>query len=142
MLMWIHPFIQLVAMILGIYVLYMGIQRFKFQHLKIKAPFNWKLHVKLGKVVHAIWLFGCGLGLFMAHYEWGVTNITGGHYMVGVLMVPVIAVALVTGLMLQKPKGKRIGLASVHGVANVLLFFMALYQTVSGLDVITQLLLD
>lgn len=142
MLMWVHPIIQLIAMALGVYVLHMGIQRFKFQHLKVKAPFNWKLHVKLGKIVHAIWLFGCGLGLFMAHSEWGDINITGPHYMVGVLMVPAIAIALLTGLVLQKPKGKRLTLAAIHGIANVMLFFMALYQAVSGLEVITQMLLD
>lgn len=141
MLMWIHPFIQLTAMLLAVYVLHMGIQRFRFQHFKIKCAFNWKRHVLLGKVVHVLWLIGCGLGLFMAHFAWGTIDITGPHYIVGVLMVPVIGVALLTGLILQKPKGKRAGLALTHGIANVVLFFMALFQTVTGLEVIKLFLL-
>lgn len=141
MLLWIHPFIQTVALALSVYVLHMGIQRFRFQHLKVKSTFNWKRHVLLGKIVHGIWLLGAGLGLYMANSEWGSVNITGPHYTVGVLMVVVLAVALGTGLMLQKPKGKRAGLAMVHGGANVLLFLLALYQFLSGLEVIQLYLL-
>lgn len=141
MLMWIHPLIQTVALLLAIYVLHMGMQRFRFQHLKIKCFFNWKRHVLLGKIVHGIWLFGAALGLFMANSEWGSINITGPHYTVGVLMIPVLGVALLTGLILQKPSGKRAGLAMTHGTANVLLFFMALYQFVTGLEVIQLFLM-
>lgn len=142
MLMWIHPLIQSVAMLLGIYVLYMGIQRFRFQHLKTKCMFNWKLHVKLGKIVHGLWLSGFGLGLFMAWYEWGSVDLTGGHFRVGVIMVPVILIALVSGLILEKPKGKRAGLALIHGGCNLLLFFLACYQAWSAIEVIELFLLD
>lgn len=142
MLMWIHPAIQTVAMILAVYVLYMGIQRFRFQHMKVRCMFNWKRHVLLGKVVHALWLFGAGLGLYMAYWAWGSIDLTGGHYLVGVLMVPVIIVALITGLILEKPKGKRAGLALLHGVCNVALFLMACYQSYSSIEVIELFLLD
>ncbi len=142
MTMWIHPLIQSVAMLLGIYVLYMGIQRFRFQHMGVKCKFNWKLHVKLGKLVHGLWLFGFGLGLFMAYYEWGSIDLTGGHFLVGVIMVPVIIVALISGLILEKPKGKRAGLAMLHGACNLALFFLACYQAYSAIEVIELFLLD
>lgn len=140
-MMWIHPAIQSLAMLIAIYVLYMGIQRFRFQHLKIKCAFNWKRHVLLGKVVHGLWLLGFGLGLLMAYLEWGSIDLTGGHYLVGVLMVPVILVALATGLILEKPKGKRTGMALVHGGCNVLLFCMACYQAWTAVEVIELFLL-
>lgn len=142
MLMWIHPAIQLTAMILSVYVLYMGIQRFRFQHLKTKCAFNWKRHVFLGKVVHGLWAFGALLGLYMAQHAWGVVNLTGGHYPVGVAMLPVIGVALLTGLVLQKPKGKRAGLALLHGGCNAALFLMACFQLYTGIEAVQLFLLD
>ncbi|CCH49128.1 DUF4079 family protein [Pseudodesulfovibrio piezophilus] len=141
MLMWIHPAIQSIAMILAVYVLFMGLQRFRFQHLKVKSAFNWKRHVLLGKVVHGIWLIGCALGLFMAWYAWGSIDLTEGHFLVGVLMVPMILIALVSGLVLEKPKGKRAGLALLHGVCNLLLFCMACYQAWTAVEVIQIFLL-
>lgn len=142
MTMWIHPFIQTIAMLLGIYVLYMGIQRFRFQHLGQKCKFNWKLHVKLGKIVHGLWLFGFGLGLYMAWWAWGSIDLTGGHFLVGIIMVPVIIIALISGLILEKPKGKRAGLAMLHGICNVVLFLLACYQAYSAIEVIELFLLD
>jgi len=142
MFMWIHPLIQLTAMVLAFYVFYMGIQRFRFQHLKTKCAFNWKRHVFLGKVVHGLWAFGACLGLYMALHAWGSVNLSGGHYPVGVAMLPVIALALLTGLALQKPKGKRAGLALFHGACNTALFLMACYQLYSGIETIQLFLLD
>lgn len=142
MIMWLHPLIQSVAMVLGIYVLYLGIQRFRFQHLGIKCKFDWKRHVLLGKIVHGLWLVGAALGLYMAHWAWGSVNLTGGHFYVGVAMVPVIFIALVSGLILEKPKGKRAGLAMLHGACNVTLFLLACYQAYSAVEVIDLFLLD
>lgn len=141
-MMWLHPFIQSLAMILAAYVLYMGVQRFRFQHMKSKCIFNWKRHVLLGKVVHCLWLFGFSLGLFMAWRTWGSINLTGGHFLVGVIMVPFILISLGTGLVLEKPKGKRLGLALTHGVCNLVLFGLAGYQAWSSIEVIKLFLLD
>lgn len=142
MIMWIHPAIQAVAMLLACYVMFLGVQRFRFQHLKARCKFDWKLHVLLGKVVLGIWTAGCLLGLYMAYHAWGSVDLTGPHYLVGVTMLPFIAVGLVTGLVLQKPKGKRAGLALLHGVCNGALFLMALFQGYSGVEVIKLFLLD
>lgn len=141
-MLWIHPVIQTVSLLLATYVLYMGAMRFKFQHLGQKAFFNWKLHVKFGKIVHALWLLGLAFGLFMTLEYWGSTNFTGGHYYVGVAMGPMIFISLFTGLILQKPKGKRAGLALFHGVTNVVLYLMAVYQAWTAIEVIELFLLD
>ena len=141
-MLWIHPLIQAVCLILATYVMYMGFMRFKFQHLGQKAFFNWKRHVLLGKIVHAIWLLGLALGLFMTQFYWGSINLTEGHYYVGVAMGPMIFISLGTGLMLQKPKGKRLGLALFHGITNVVLYIMALYQAWTAIEVIELFLLD
>lgn len=140
MLLWLHPLIQDLCLILAFWVLFMGIKRFRVQHLGAKLLFPWKQHVFWGKVVHATWFFGMLLGLFMAWYAWGDINLTGLHFL-GVAMLPVMAVGFTTGLMLQKPKGKRPTLALVHGISNLLLVCMALFQAVTSIDVINLFLL-
>ena len=141
-MLWIHPLIQALCLILAIHVLHMGVNRFRFQHLKQRAAFNWKQHVLLGKVVNWTWLVGLVLGLYMAVENWGTVGLTGGHYGAAMLMGPLILVSLVTGFILQKPSGKRPGLALTHGLTNVFLFVLALYQVWSGLETVRLFLLD
>ena len=141
-MLWIHPLLQAIAMVLATWVLFMGIQRFRAQHLDVKVLFPWKRHVFWGKVVHSIWLLGFSIGLFMAWYSWGTINLTAGHFLVGTAMVPMILLSLTTGLMLQKPSGRRARLALFHGIVNLVLFAMALYQAFSGITVIWFFLLS
>ena len=132
MLMWIHPILQLAALFAALWVFRLGYNRFCFQHLHIKCPFNWKLHVKLGKIVHLLWMCGMAIGVYAAWHAWGSVELTGTHYTVGVTMIPLTVVGLLSGLALQKPKGKRGGLALLHGVVNTTLLGMAVYQVWSG----------
>lgn len=141
-MLWIHPVIQTICLALATYVMYMGIIRFRFQHMGVKGMFNWKRHVFLGKVVHGVWLFGLVLGLLMAHGYWGSINLTAGHYYVGVAMGPLVLLGLGTGLMLQTPKGKRPSLALAHGAVNIVLYAMALYQAWTAIEVIELFLLE
>ena len=140
-MLWLHPILQLVALLIAIRVLFMGINRFRFQHLKQKCAFNWKGHVKQGKIAAWLWMAGLVLGLYMAQHTWGALALTGPHYTMGMLMWPFILIGLVTGYLLQKPSGKRPGLALVHGASNVIAFVLALYQTWSGVDAVRLLLL-
>ena len=140
-MLWIHPILQLAALLLAFRVLLMGINRFRFQHLKRKCPFNWKEHVKLGKVTAWLWMAGLVLGLYMALHSWGALGLTGAHYGAGLLMWPFIVLGLVTGYLLQKPSGKRPGLALFHGAVNVVAFGLALYQTWTGVEAVRLLLL-
>lgn len=141
MLLWIHPLIQTLCLLLAVWVLHMGIRRFRAQHMGVKVMFPWKQHVFWGKIVHVTWVLGMLLGLFMAWYAWGDINLTGPHFLVGVTMIPFLAVGLITGLMLQKPKGKRTALALVHGISNLVLFALAIYQAISSIEVIVLFLL-
>ncbi|HKI80863.1 MAG TPA: DUF4079 family protein [Pseudodesulfovibrio sp.] len=140
-MLWLHPILQLAALLIAIRVLFMGINRFRFQHLKQKCPFNWKGHVKQGKIAAWLWMAGLVLGLYMAQHSWGALALTGPHYTAGMIMWPFILIGLVTGYLLQKPSGKQPGLALVHGVANVFAFVLALYQTWSGVEAVRLFLL-
>ncbi|MGE4298521.1 MAG: DUF4079 family protein [Desulfovibrionaceae bacterium] len=141
MLLWMHPIIQLSVTVLSTYVMFMGIQRFRFVHAKAKVRFDWKRHVLLGKIVLAVWFFGFCLGLGMARYDWGTVNLTEGHFMVGMIMAPLIVFGFVSGLILQTPAKGHGRLALVHGVLNTVLFLLSLYQLVTGIGVVRLFLL-
>lgn len=136
MMMWLHPVLQAIGLGLACWTFFMGIQRFRFQHLGHKVAFAWKTHVVFGKIVHAVWLFGIGAGLLAAKVQWGMINLTGTHFIVGIGLVPLIVVGLGTGLMLQKPKGKRTRLALLHGITNTFAFGFAMFQLYSGIEVV------
>ncbi|WP_338669624.1 hypothetical protein [Pseudodesulfovibrio methanolicus] len=140
-MLWIHPILQLAALLIAIRVLLMGINRFRFQHLRQKCAFDWKGHVKYGKIAAWLWMVGLVLGVYVAQQTWGTTALTGAHYDVGMLMWPFILVGLVTGYILQKPSGRRPGLALFHGTANAVAFVLALYQTWTGVEAVRLLLL-
>ncbi len=141
-MIWIHPALQFLCLMLAVHVLHMGINRFRFQHLKQKAPFNWKQHVHYGKIVAGVWLAGWLLGVQQAVLNWGTSGLTGPHYTAGMYMVPLILVGLVTGYLLQKPSGKRPGLALFHGVVNLVVFILGLYQTWTGVAAIKLFMLS
>lgn len=142
-MLYIHPVLQFLCTLLGTYVLYLGLRRFLFAHMgKKKIRFNWKRHVLLGKIVHGVWLLGFFLGLAIAWFYWGFLNLTGPHFVAGVAMVPVILGSLLTGLMLQKPKGLRPRLALTHGALNVVLFALVLFQLVTGMGVLTVIVVS
>lgn len=144
-MLWIHPILQFLCMFLATYVLWLGYKRFRFAHLgdKAAAPaFNWKRHVLLGKIAHGIWLLGYALGLTLAWREWSDVGLTGGHFVVGVAMGPVVLAAFGTGFLLQTPKGKRPKLALTHGCLNLAAYAMAVYQFVTGIGVVRLFLLQ
>ena len=46
----IHPLIQLAATLLALYVLLLGVARFRQLHMRQKTLFQWQRHVRLGTI--------------------------------------------------------------------------------------------
>ncbi|MBW2514530.1 MAG: DUF4079 domain-containing protein [Deltaproteobacteria bacterium] len=132
----LHPLMQLVATVLVLVVLQQGIQRFRFQHLKQKAAFQWKRHIYLGTWVMAIWTAGFVGGLMVVRNYWYATFITGVHGKVGVAMLPFMLVGIVSGWVMHVWKRPRKLLPWVHGVNNLVLVLLALFQLYSGWQVL------
>jgi nitric oxide reductase large subunit len=129
----IHPIIQLSALLLALYVFYLGIQRFRFFHLHQKAVFRWKRHVALGEIALGVLLAGMLGGLAMVYVYWHGFLITGIHGKVALVMVPFIIFGLVSGLYMNHKKRKRRILPFVHGLNNLVVLIMAIGQIISGL---------
>jgi len=140
-MVWIHPVLQFVATLIGLYAMYLGWVRFQAAHMGRKMVFPWKPHVKWGTVALGIWAAGSLLGLAVARLAWSSVFITGAHAWVGLLMVPLCAVGYLTGQRMDVVKKRRKLLPLVHGANNLLLVVLALWQLWTGIVVVRVYLL-
>ena len=139
---WLHPILQLLVTFLSAYVAYMGVQRFLFTFCKMKSCFfAWKRHVLLGSIVLIIWFLGFLLGAGYAYLRWGAVGLTDDHFSTAMIMLPLLAVGFGTGMALRVPAKRGPTVPLVHGVCNMLLFLLSLWQIWTGWEVIEMFLL-
>ena len=141
-IMWIHPVLQTAAVLLSLYVLYLGFVRFRFAHLGHKGIiFQWKRHVTQGTAVMITWALAFVIGLGAAWYTWKSVFITDLHYQGALLMLPLIAFGLGSGLVMDRVKAKRRLLPLAHGIVNAVLVLLALLQLATGIFVLRDMVL-
>lgn len=140
-MLWIHPVLQFLCTIVALYVMALGVQRFRAAHLKHKAMFNWKRHVLAGKLVLIVWFVAFVWGAGACHFMWGGNSYTGLHYTIGLIMLPLLATGYATGHVLDTVKKRRKVLPLVHAANNTLLLGLALFQIWTGIGVIKVFLL-
>ena len=128
----IHPVIQYVAIILILYVFFLGFQRFRFLHLQKKVVFKWRRHVTLGIISLGMLCVGMVAGIFMVYVYWHGFFITGIHGKLGLVMVFLIMFGLVSGLYMNYQKKKRKLLPIIHGLNNLFVLLLACIQIITG----------
>jgi hypothetical protein len=128
----IHPIIQFSAILLTLYLFYLGVQRFRSFHLHQKRLFRWKRHVLLGKIAMLALLGGMMGGMTMVYLYWHGFLITGFHGRVALTMIPFIIFGTASGLYMNHNKKKRTALPMIHGLSNFVLLILALTQAVTG----------
>jgi len=131
----IHPILQFSASLLALYVLLLGVARFRRLHLQHKVRFLWKRHVQLGTVVLLVWLFGMALGLIMVRIYWHGSLITGGHGKRSFFLLPLIFFGLFSGYHMHKHKKNRVLLPLLHGASNLFLIILVFLHALSGWQV-------
>ncbi len=136
---WIHPVLLFFVMLGGLYVLWLGWFRFRALHMSVRVPFQWKRHVRFGTLVLLIWVVAPALGLTMAKLLWNVTFITGAHAWVGIAMAVLAALGYASGLLLDKVKKRRTWLPLAHGINNVVLVALSLWQAWTGWGILPLL---
>ena len=142
MIMWIHPVLQTLAVLLSLYVLYLGFVRFRFAHLGHKGIiFQWKRHVQQGASVMIVWALAFVIGLGAAWYGWSSVFITDLHYKLALVMLPMILFGLGSGYRMDKVKAKRKALPLAHGIVNALLVAMALCQLYTGVIILRDMVM-
>lgn len=130
-LMYSHPIIQLFALSLGFLAMHQGYKRFAMKHGK-KIIFPWKEHVKLGSYALILWIVA-GLGFYVTHTIFGMTHITDMHAEVAWYVISLSVVALLTGFTMNKYKKKRKWMPAIHGITNIVLLILVVYEAYSGM---------
>lgn len=137
----IHPIIQLSAIVLTLYVFYLGVQRFRSVNLHQKTLFRWKRHVLLGKIAMSALLVGMMGGMTMAYLYFHGFLITGIHGKTALVMAVFIIFGGASGLYMNHNKKKRTALPVIHGLNNFILLIFALTQVITGWRVYMQFVL-
>lgn len=131
----IHPICQFVGILIALYVMKLGISRFRMVHLKQKSRFNWKQHVNFGIIATTIWLIGIFGGLYTVKTSWYGMLITGYHAKIGLLMIPFILFAICSGFYMDRKKKTRKVLPLIHAICNTVMLLLSLSQIYTGIGV-------
>lgn len=83
---------------------------------------------------------GALLGLAVALLDWSGMFLTGVHGWVGMVMAPLCAVGYCTGQRMHTVKKRRTLLPLAHGLNNLLLAALALWQLWTGITVVRDYL--
>lgn len=140
-MLWLHPSLQLFATLIGMYAAYLGLARFQSQHLGKSVQFQWKRHVTFGRIAILLWMVGLAGGLLVARFKWNVNFVTGLHYKTAFTMFPLMVFCAASGIYMDKKKAKRTILPILHGIGNLILLGLALFQIRTGWQVIQDFIL-
>lgn len=140
-MLWLHPLIQLLATMMGFYVLYLAWPRIKTIHLGRQGKFEWKKHTFWGRIIIIVWLGGLVLGKVAVNSHWGMSPLFLTHSQGAMIMVPFMLVAYVTGSIMDRKKARRFWLPVVHGANNVILLGLALYQFYTGYFIVVNFII-
>ncbi|AAS96287.1 DUF4079 family protein [Nitratidesulfovibrio vulgaris] len=135
-MLWSHPLVQVIALVLSVPAVLFGWKRFLAVHCGQKCVFPWKQHVRWGTYAIALWLGGGLLGSLLVWFYWRNLFLTGVHAYVGLVMLPLCVIGYMTGYRLDKEKRRRKWLPLVHGVNNLVLVALALWQLWTGVSLV------
>jgi len=137
----VHPIVQLSMILLALYVLFLGLQRFRSRHLGHRAQFKWKRHVRLGLTALAVILGGIFWGAAMTATYWGGPFMVGVHATVGIVIGFLILAGAGTGLYMNARKRKRTLLPLLHGLNNLAILGLAISQIFTGWKILNTFVL-
>lgn len=137
-LVWLHPLMQVIAVLIGLWAMWQGWKRVAMQQGK-KIIFPWRQHVRLGALALILWTLGA-LGFYVTLDLFGSTHITGLHADLAWYIILLSLFGLATGYVMDRYKKKRKWLPIVHGVANVVLLALVLMECWTGYGLLGQFL--
>ncbi len=140
-MLWLHPVIQLLATMMAFYVLFLAWQKVKILHLGQKGKFEWRKHVFWGRIIIIVWFGGLVLGRVAVHSHWDMSPLFLTHSQGAMIMVPFMLIAYVTGSVMDRKRQKRFWLPVVHGVNNIIMLGLALYQFYTGYFIVVNFIL-
>lgn len=133
---YVHPVMQFLAILLAGYVFILGWPRLWAAFAGGRAYFAWKRHVRLGLIALIVMLAGMLGGAWITSHYLDGTGVTGRHYWIALAMTPLILFGLASGLIMDRRKARRKVLPIVHGLANLAMLILALFQIWTGIGVL------
>ncbi|HDQ41633.1 MAG TPA: DUF4079 family protein [Desulfonatronum sp.] len=133
---YIHPIFQFLVTVLALHVFFLGWPRLRATFVGGRAFFRWKRHVFLGLISLIALMAGLIGGAGVTFYYWGGTGFTRMHYWIALGMIPLMLFGLISGLILDRNKGRSKRLAILHGLNNFILVIFAVIQIWTGLNVL------
>jgi hypothetical protein len=135
-----HPVFMVLAFLPVLYALGSGFRRFMGTLKGRKVVFAWRNHVRAGSAGLGMWLLGSLGGGAMTTILLGGIGITGLHYQVARIMIPLLVVGAGLGLYMDRSRKKRVVLPVVHGVNNVILVLLGGVQLVTGIVFLSRIM--
>ena len=129
-LIWLHPLMQALAALIGLWAMWQGWKRFAMTHGR-KVIFPWKSHVRWGSAALILWTLGA-LGFYVTLTAFGSTHITGLHAILAWYVIALSLFGLGSGYVMNRWKKRRKWLPLVHGGVNVVLLAMVLIECYTG----------
>lgn len=127
-----HPAWQVACTLLGLYVAWLGLKRFRSLHLGQKVAFPRARHALLGKVALVGLLLGMAGGAIMVRWLWHNWLVTGVHGWLGLAAAALALAGLATGLVLERRPKPRKALPLFHGLINLTLLALCLINFYFG----------
>ena len=127
-----HPAWQVACTLLGLYVAWLGLKRFRSLHLGQKVAFPRARHALLGKVALVGLLLGMAGGAIMVRWLWHNWLVTGVHGWLGLAAAALALAGLATGLALERRPKPRKALPLFHGLINLTLLALCLINFYFG----------
>lgn len=138
MLLYLHPVMQFLATLAGVYALLLGWARFRSLHLGAKSAFARGRHALWGAAALVVWILGMLGGIILARLYWGAFFLTGDHAYIGLAMAPFMVFGLASGYHLYRNPARRTWLPLLHGLNNLLVLGLALFQILEGFEVLEE----
>ena len=136
LLLSIHPFFQILAILLAFYAAFLGLQRARSLHFGQQGiAFHRKRHGLVGGFALIMLLGGMAGGKIIAHLVWQGLVVIHFHQTMALVILPFLLLGIGTGLYLYFKPGARRVLPVIHAVNNIVLLLLLLYQAYSGIHV-------
>lgn len=130
----IHPIVQLTGAAVALAAAYHGFQRARSRHFGAQAAFKRNLHAGLGGTALVILMGGMAGGVIIISRFLGRQPLQSLHGTGALILLPLMLIGISTGFYLYFYPTKNKILPAVHGINNLLILFMLVFQAYSGLQ--------
>jgi len=139
-MIFLHPALMPLLIALALYNLFLGLARFRNNHLGARTVFHWNRHVRTGLAVALLMICGAGFGVFVTWYKWSAPAGTGWHFTSGMIIVGLLGFSLASGLYMNRNKARRTLLPLLHGLSGLGVGLLSLCQAATGWNIIRNFL--